>query len=85
MEKWEKLNLKIEILNLLGDTEKERVEYRLVHDKERTPILYRFVEGVGTPVARGIDVIDSRISQLFTIDSSLGEQLIERFLIEDIF
>ena len=85
MEKWEKLNLKIEILNLLGDSQKERKEYRIVHDKECTPILYLFTEGVGTPIARGTDVIDSRVSSVFAKNPSLGEWLIKSFLREDIF
>lgn len=81
MEKWEKLNLKIEILNTIYEGERH---YRILHDDDCTPILYMQSEGVDYPRARGITNIDYYISTAFKANPSKCNDLIN-YLRKEVF
>ena len=80
MEKWEKLDLKIEILNTVYEGERH---YRILHDDEGTPVLYMLSGGTEYPRARGISNIDYYISTAFKCNPSKCNDLIN-FLREEI-
>ena len=80
MTKWEKLNLKIKILNIVFEGERH---YRILHE-DYTPVLYMSDNGVEYPRAYGIKNIDEHIAVTFKSMPSRCNVAIN-FLREEVF
>ncbi len=66
MEKWEKIETKIKLLNMINENPFARRHYELIHDEDHTPVLFYYILGTGTEVARGIEKIDRFLANYFT-------------------
>ncbi len=80
MEKWEKLNIKIQLLNIVYEGERH---YTILHENY-TPILYMNNGSVNYPLASGIDNIDKHLSMAFTCYPSRCNNVIN-FLRKEVF
>ena len=81
MTKWEKLNLKIQILNIAFEGERH---YRILHD-EYVPVLYMSDKSVEYPRAYGLKNIDEYISVTFKTLPSKRDNVVDNFLKEEVF
>ena len=80
MTKWEKLNLKIEILNIAFKGERH---YRIIHE-DYEPVLYMSSGGVEYPRAYGLKNIDQYVSSSFKCYPSKCNDVIN-FFREEVF
>ena len=65
MTKLEKLNTKIQILNMMHENPFVRRHHEIIHEEDCTPVLYSYINGCGVSVAKGIENIDKYVAKYF--------------------
>ena len=79
MTKYEKLILKVQIINIIF--EKDNIHYYIDHEKDYTPVLWKTTDEGTERIAKGINNIDYHMTLLFgfpSICSQVADMLKER-------
>lgn len=85
MEKWEKIETKIKLLNMINDNPFARRHYELIHDEDHTPVLYYYCLGTGVSIASGIEEIDKFLANYFTHMSQVNQMALIGILGKELF
>ena len=76
MTKLEKLNTKIQLLNMTQENAFVKRHHEIIHEEDCTPVLYSYINGCGVSVAKGIENIDRYVAKYFNEMSELKKKSI---------
>ena len=85
MEKWEKIETKIKLLNMIIENPFVKRHYEMIHDEDHTPVLFSYTNGCGISVARDIENIDKYLADYFKNMSKVNQMGLVALLGKELF